>query len=396
MRFGLPVFAGSVFALVLIGCGGGGGGGSTKTTPTATPSVSVDWPTQSRNLAGPSSALSVNIVLHSTTGANPDVTIEGNRASNLTAHTETYTAASKAKVGNYTLTATFYSQASLGGVETATASANVAVSSTGALTNQDGSALGEITFSTLVKTVSISGPLQVAVGETLQATAGAEDASGNVLALTPGAFTFTVSTGGTFGTVTPDGVVTGVAVGTVSVTATADGVTSPAQSVQVNPSTAVDFVDPGFETPALGAGVWTNTPSAAPWGTTSGWGMANQATSWGTAYAGSQYAFLQGAATVNQTITGLKVGGVYEVTFWSCTRDGNVNGNNTNPLMVQANTTTILPTFSPAGPGQWTQYTTNTFTATSSSVIVTFTGVPTSPTIDETSLLDEVHLLQVG
>lgn len=65
-------------ALLLIGCGGGGGGNGSGSGPTnATPFVKVDWPTRSREVSGPSSALSVQFTLTPSTGAT--VVITGDR-----------------------------------------------------------------------------------------------------------------------------------------------------------------------------------------------------------------------------------------------------------------------------------------------------------------------------
>ncbi len=159
-----------------------------------------------------------------------------------------------------------------------------------------------------------------------------------------------------------------------------------------------DFVNPGFESPNLGAGVWEYEPSGFAWtGTCSGlshWGMANQATSWGTAHSGSQYALIQRSATLSQTVSALTIGKAYEVTFWCCTRLGDVGANTTEPISVLADGAMILDYFNPAGPGQWTRYATRPFTANGTSVTVTFqTEDPAN--VDATDLLDDVHLVEL-
>jgi hypothetical protein len=156
-----------------------------------------------------------------------------------------------------------------------------------------------------------------------------------------------------------------------------------------------DFANSGFETPNLGAGVWVYEPSGFVWaGTPNGWGMGNQATSWGAAHTGNQFAFMQGVATLSQTVSGLTIGNRYQVTFWCCTRDGDVGGNTTEPIGVLANGTPILTPFNPAAPGQWTEYATEAYTATSTSVTFSFqTQDPTGQ--DCTDLLDDVHLVEV-
>ena len=222
----------------LVGCGGGGGGGTTK----ASPSISVDWPVRTRNVAAPNSGLSVSFSLENSAQTKTYVTITANRDSNLAAHTETYTAATKVQTGNYLLVGTFYSQASEGGIVVATVSAPVAVTKSGALANQSGGPLGEIAFDGVVKSVAVAANQQLTTGSQLQLVVTAMDANFNVLALTPGSFSFSVTNGGSFLTVTPSGVASGVAAGLASVQASVDGVTSPTTTVTVVAPTAVPSI----------------------------------------------------------------------------------------------------------------------------------------------------------
>jgi len=207
---------------------------------TTTTAVSVDWPERSRNVGGPSSALSVKLLLHDPTNVQTDVSWTGNRSSDLTAHTETYQAGSPCYPGAYTLSGTFYSAASLGGINTGSFSVNVAVQPDGSLTKPDGTPLGTVQFLGLVASVVIPAGQSVVVNSTTQLNVGAFDSTGSPLAVSPGSFIFTVTSGGSNLSVTKSGVASGLQAGPATVQATIDGVASPAATVTVTaPQTAI-------------------------------------------------------------------------------------------------------------------------------------------------------------
>lgn len=231
---------GFVFLIGIAGCGGGGTASPTKVSP----SISVDWPARTRDVSGLSSALSVSFVLHDPTGKQTDVSFFENRATNLAAHTETYTFPTAVLPGNFQLSGTFYSAASGGGITVGTFGAAVTVQSNGGLADQSGSPLGTIQTTGVVKSVTVEPGQTVVVGSSSQLLAYASDANGSILALSAGSFTFAVASGGSLMSLTTDGIATGFANGFPMVTATVDGVTSPPVAVAVNgPTNATITVD---------------------------------------------------------------------------------------------------------------------------------------------------------
>jgi hypothetical protein len=175
----------------------------------------------------------VTFLFQNATLSQTYATVSANRSSTLTAHTETYVSPAKIQAGPYTLTGTFYSQANEAGIAVATVSVPLSVAADGSLQNPNGTALGQVAFAGVVKTVVVTPNQTVSQGSQLQLVATAYDASSNALALTPGSFTFQVTTGPQYLSVTSDGIATGVGPGQGSVEATVDGVSSAAASVNV-------------------------------------------------------------------------------------------------------------------------------------------------------------------
>lgn len=382
---------------LLAGCGGGGG-----SRPIVTPTISVDWPTRTKNLSAPSSALSLTFLFQDTAHSRTFATISGNRSSNLAAHTETYSSATTLRSGTYAVTGTFFADTGESGLVVATVSTTVSVASDGTLRKADGTPLGEVGFTSIVKSVVVAANQSVATGGSVQLTATALDASSNMIALAPGAFSFNVATGGANLMLTPAGVATGVSEGQATVVATVDGVSSAPTTVTVTSSAPPDFVNPGFETPVLNANTWGEPPPAGfTWTGQPGFGVANGSGAWGAgAEAGAQYVFLQSsssgdvhAGTCEQIVTGFTVGQTYHVTFFMARRNGNVGGNVGAPVTLTANSNVIFPATSPTNDGLWTMFTSQSFTATQTSYDFIFSVPTASPGTDAGTLLDEVHIV---
>ncbi|HWD39442.1 MAG TPA: hypothetical protein VG944_11375 [Fimbriimonas sp.] len=379
--------------LLLFGCGGGGG--AQKPATSAIPSMAVNWPLRTRNLTGPSSALSVSILLHSTGVETPDVNIIGDRSSNLAAHAETYASPAKTPFGPYTLTVTFYSSADLGGFVVGTASANVIFQESHTFTDTNGFPLGDIAFTGVVTSVKVVANQSTHVSQTVQVTANALDAQNNIMVVSPGSFSFAVASGGSNLTLTPDGSATGLQVGAAMLTASVDGVTSPPTAFEVVAQT--DFANPGFETPQLNANTWEGDgPTGFIWtgDFTQGvntWGVANGSGSWGTAaHSGNQYAFIQCGASMSQTLTGLVPGESYHITFWMARRNGNVGGNAGVPLTVTVDGNTVFGPTAPPDDGNWWIQQTSSFTPDTDTATIVFS---TPSQADSSDLLDDVHLV---
>jgi len=161
---------------------------------------------------------------------------------------------------------------------------------------------------------------------------------------------------------------------------------------------AQTVLNPGFETPNLGAGHYSYRPTGADWSGINDWGIANGNGPWGTqAHSGSQYGYIQkgskDAAYIQQIVTGLTVGKVYHVKFYMARRNGNQGADIGNPLSVLLDGVTILGSTAPSGDGAWFQYVTSDFTATQTSSTLKFLGMATSA--DKTSLLDDISVEEV-
>ena len=102
-----------------------------------------------------------------------------------------------------------------------------------------------------------------------------------------------------------------------------------------------------------------------------GSGVQSNGSAWGFANApnGSQYsAFLQGTSSISQTVAGFNPGTYYTLSFYLSARPGNSVDN----VAVSLGGTPLFTSITP-GPG-WTLYT-DTFTATSSSELLQFSGI---------------------
>ncbi len=393
--------------LAICGCGGGGGSNS-STLQNAT--FQIDWPTRSRAaLTNPlTSALSVRVVFRGAATNGADVTMSIDRdASKVSAYTGTYTLTQAIRPSSSrTMNATFYAQAGETGPVVGTATSATA-------TQGAELSFGTISLTSVVSVVSVV-PASLTVGsDPVQLQFECKDGNGATVAVSPGSATWAISSNPAYLSLTPDGQATPITNGTANVTATVDGIVSNVQGIQVvNPAPAPDFENPGFESPAISAGSYAEASDAATgWtgasvitGTQTGFGIANASHSWGSdAKAGSQYGFLQSSQTVEtdqgsctQTVTGLTVGKTYKVEFWMARRNGDVGGNTGEPISLTANGTSIFASAAPNPDGSWNQYASSTFTAGQTSYTFVFSTEAPSPGQDQTTRLDEVHLVQTN
>ena len=162
------------------------------------------------------------------------------------------------------------------------------------------------------------------------------------------------------------------------------------------------FANAGFEMPVITTGGWVPNPVGWNWKGEFNTGIANGSGSWGTgAHSGNQYAFVESdgidfpgkQAFMEQTVGGFQIGHEYDVTFWMATRNGNVGGNVSNPMLVILNgSATIFGPQTAAGP-QWTFYSTAVFTATSTSNTFAFQTTQTGQ--DSANLFDDIAVQPV-
>jgi len=213
------LLAALVVIVVVIGCGGGGGGGATGLSPTLT----IDWPTRTRDVNAPSSAVSVVVGFSGgatatiNRGAAPDGTL-------TTAYAQTYSVPVSIQPGTYTVTLQFYSLEDGAGGVVGTAAGSATISSTSL-------SLGVFTTTGAVTSVGVLGGQTVPVGSTIELNAAAFNSQSADLVVTPGSLRWSVvSTDGTM-TLLPDGHVSATAAGTMTVQATVDNVLSPPQTI---------------------------------------------------------------------------------------------------------------------------------------------------------------------
>jgi len=218
MRFYCSALA-SVFLLTVVGCGGGG----SNTPIPAGVSMQVNWPARSRTVDAPTSALSVVVTIHATSGHGQDVRIAADRNDNASAHIETYTGQLPSN-GNYTYTVNFY--AGKAGAGAIVASGGGSATVTGAFTLPAVSLEGKIT------SVAIPAGQMVHRGDTTELAVEAKDAQNNLIALSPGSFTWSFEAGADHLSNTPTGF-RGESLGSSTLKVSVDGIASASTNVSV-------------------------------------------------------------------------------------------------------------------------------------------------------------------
>ncbi|MGV3618773.1 MAG: hypothetical protein ACO1SV_25905 [Fimbriimonas sp.] len=218
---------------VVAGCGGGGGG-STNTNPPPTsnnPTVTIDWPSRSRGIQAPPSALSVKITMQ---GANPDgsdVTVVATRDQE-TPYSKAY-AMPIVTSGPRNLTVRFYAD-TFAAAEIANVTLSVVITPEGVIKRSDGRDLGNVTTATRIARVVVDGTNIVPVGVDSNLTAYAETADGRVSVSPGGIFWELVDAPGPDKlSVTAGGVARGARIGWQEVRATIDGIKSDPGLVKV-------------------------------------------------------------------------------------------------------------------------------------------------------------------
>ena len=217
----------------LVGCGGGGGSkSSTPTVPTTTnPSITIDWPSQTRGVQAPTSAVSAKITMQ---GANPDgsdATIIATRDKD-TAYSKAY-AMPVVLTGSRSLTVRFYAD-TFATAEIANVTLSVRIAEDGTIKKANGDDLGNITTATRIGSVVVDSGQMVSIGfdKTLSAYATTVDGKVNV---TSGAINWELidNDGPDEMSLSTGGVARGARIGWQEVRATIDGIKSTPQLVKV-------------------------------------------------------------------------------------------------------------------------------------------------------------------
>jgi hypothetical protein len=208
----------------MLGCGGAGSHRLTAKTSTLV-AISVAWPSRSRTIGAPSSALSCVVTLDNAKPEGGDFRFVIDREPMTASFSKTYTSPVEALIGATTETVQFYSAA--GGTGTLVAS-----SSGPATLSANGTGLDAVTLDHTIKEIS-SGHRTLSVGTPIQLTFVAYDAENRSVAVSPGSVTWRVDSGSDLLNVSPDGIATGTAEGYPKVSASIDGISSPTTTLSV-------------------------------------------------------------------------------------------------------------------------------------------------------------------
>jgi len=382
---------GLVLALLLSGCGGShsdSGGPAIETTPLK---FTINWQGRSRDLSPPSSALSAVFTLP---GGNPDgsdLKVVVDRHADPAAYTESYTSEELAKVGLYDLSVEFHSDTGGKGIVVAEATASVSLS-------EGGGDIGPVTVgSQKVISVSIPDGQIVPLGGSTRLRYTARDASGALVAVSPGSAVWMRLGIDDFTQVEPDGTAFGKAPGTSAVQVTLDFIASLPQAVTV--PAMPDFVNPGFEEPALTANTWkpAEATSDNPWPRLP---IANGTTEWGTGpHSGSQYGFLAITqalrANVQPMVTGFTTGARYRVSLWAARRPGGVGADVKVGLSLDAGGPRLLDRVPVPDDGSWIHLVSESFMPVQTIVPFQISAEVIDlgqPAIESALLLDDVHI----
>ena len=218
----------ALFSLPLIqGCGNGNSpGNSAQVTRGALVQLNIAWPQKTGDTGTgryiPSYASSLFLELYLTSDPTKRFTLIANRPSDKPS-TQTVSFTGLINEGAYTLAGAARVLPDGAGATVASAVTSVSV--------KVGMSPVDLSLATTIKTISILGqPLTATVGTNATLQGGAFDPDGRTLLLPTGALTWSVVSGGSFGTLTPAGVLTPTAAGTLRVrlAETGAGITSEA------------------------------------------------------------------------------------------------------------------------------------------------------------------------
>jgi hypothetical protein len=163
-------------------------------------------------------------------------------------------------------------------------------------------------------------------------------------------------------------------------------------------SAQADIVNPSFEIPALGTGLYSYNTAGATWVFANHSGEAATGSPWftGSPPEGNQAAFLQniegdtlGSDSISQGLTGLTPGTSYNFTFFAAQRPEKTVA----PITVFLGTNN-LGTFTPISTA-FSSFTTSAASATSANMTLSFVAAGAS-TGDWDSAIDKVGMQTVG
>jgi|GEM_PF-6002716 len=177
--------------VALVGCGGSGGGGSTRVDDgTTTPAIDLYWAARSQAVNAPAAALSAVITFQQARPDGSDLSFTVNREVPRTDHVSTHVAPSPAKVGAVNLRVEFHAQAGGNGPIIGVATSGALLRADGTLGDAAGGALGTVFSAGVVKSIEVAPNQTLDLGARQFLNGVARDAQGNVVAVTPGSFSF--------------------------------------------------------------------------------------------------------------------------------------------------------------------------------------------------------------
>jgi hypothetical protein len=152
----------------------------------------------------------------------------------------------------------------------------------------------------------------------------------------------------------------------------------------------------GFEVPDQGASGYAYQPAGATWTFASGSGLSGPTGPWKCDSTspdplGDQFAYMQGATTISQTLSGLTPGSSYYLTFYESYRTGTSPDNDLKVILDEGmgSEVTIYST-SAVNNATWEQRQTDTFVPTKSSYTLTFRTTHPIGSGDRTTIIDGV------
>jgi hypothetical protein len=187
--------------------------------------LSINWAARSRSVNAPSAAQSVVVTVFAGIDASTDYTFTLNRDTDPAAYSRSYTSPGTVRKGTLLVDLAFYSEPAGAGSIVASGAADVNFS-------LNGGDIGNITVQSVITSVTIPPNQSVAIGQTKDLLVECRDTDLNLVAVSPGSASLTVSSGSTFLGVNGPAIV-GLAGGVGSLVAQINGVSSPATPVNV-------------------------------------------------------------------------------------------------------------------------------------------------------------------
>lgn len=174
--------------VVLAGCGGGGGD-SQATPDGATPRIPIVWGERSREVAVPSAALSIAVILRRGGPDDKPHTFVVDRTGAIASHREELVGPERLPIGTYEVSMNFHSGRQATGTVVGRAWFTGRLSATGQFQETDDSPLGEIQTEGLLTQLCVPGK-RFKVGEEAQIPVSARTKDGQILALSEGSAIF--------------------------------------------------------------------------------------------------------------------------------------------------------------------------------------------------------------